>query len=113
MHPTPNTQPAPAGLDAECRYLDDVLAFQAANGGPFPRSLELRYAVCRLARAWGRAGIPERVLGAWLAVAAAGAVGEGVGRAALTRELQAWAADELPPVAASPPRRTTGSADAA
>jgi len=113
MHPIPNTQPAPAGLDAECRYLDDVLTFQAAHGGPFPRSRELEYAVRRLARAWARAGIPERALGAWLAVVAAGAVSEGVARAALIRELQGWAADELPPVAAPLPSGSAGSASAA
>ena len=99
------TRPAPSGVEAPCAYLDEVLAFQAANGGPFLRSLELEYAVRSLARAWVAAGICERSLRPWLAFAAATAVGPDAIAAALTQRLQAWGIDEyllITPVALTP-----------
>ncbi|HUQ82437.1 MAG TPA: hypothetical protein VM076_14915 [Gemmatimonadaceae bacterium] len=104
----------PSGpLDGPSKYLEEVLAFQAAHGGPFPRSRELEYAVRRVARAWVRAEVPLRWLRAWLAAVAAGALSERAATAALTREIHAWATDECLGVAAVPPARPTGPARAA
>jgi hypothetical protein len=94
--PTPplNAAPAPSGLEAHCRYLDDVLAFQTANGGPFLRSLELEYAVRHLTRAWVRAGLSLRSIGPWLQFAVESAAGRGTGSATVAAGLLRWAVDE-------------------
>jgi hypothetical protein len=104
----------PSGpLDAPSKYLEEVLAFQAAHGGPFLHSLELEYAVRRLARAWVRADAPLRTLRAWLAAVAAGALAERRAVWALTCEIQAWAADECLCVVIVSPARSAGPASAA
>jgi hypothetical protein len=101
-HATPPAYaPAPSGLEAHCRYLDDVLVFQTANGGPFLRSLELEYAVRHLTRAWVRAGLSLRAIGPWLRFAVESAAGEGAGSAVVTAGLLRWAVDE-----AGSPRRS-------
>jgi hypothetical protein len=94
-HPTPPAySPTPSGLEAHCRYLDDVLAFQAANGGPFLRSLELEYAVRRLTRAWVRAGLSIRAIAPWLRFAIESAAGAETASAVLTTGVLRWAVDE-------------------
>jgi len=98
MQPYPIARPAPS-LDAPCTYLDEVLASQAADGGPLLGSPELEDAARRLARAWARAELPERALRAWMALAATAAFGEAAGVAALTRRLQGWAVEECLSVA--------------
>lgn len=85
---------APAGLEAPCAYLGQVLNFHAAHGGPFPRSRELEHAVRRLARAWLAAGLAGRALASWLGLAAATAFGPGATARVLDCRLRAWAVDE-------------------
>jgi hypothetical protein len=112
------SQPAPAGVEGECAYLDYVLAFQAANGGPFAGSLELEYAVRRLTRAWVRAGLPQRGLRPWLAFAVTTVCGDSVIPATLARRLDTWAIDECRGVSSLPQpssvraRRLTPDGDA-
>jgi hypothetical protein len=109
----PSARPLPLGVEEACRYLDAVLAFQAAHGGPFLRSLELEFAVRRLTRAWVRACLAERALPGWLAFAAQSALGPGEAAAAVSRGLRAWAADECALVAARFPPPDTTPANAA
>ena len=100
------TRPAPSGAEAPCAYLDEVLAFQTTNGGPFLGSLELEYAARALARAWMAAGLSERALRPWLRFAAVTAVGPTATAIALTRRLVEWAVDEyllIDPVAQAQP----------
>jgi hypothetical protein len=110
---TTRAGPAPAGLEAPCAYLEQVLRFHAANGGPFPRSAELEYAARRLARAWLAARLPERALPPWLALAAEVVFGAGPAAASLTQTLRTWAVDEclLVPIVPPTPGRA-GDADA-
>lgn len=91
---TPASRVAPAGLEAPCADLDNVLSFQAASGGPCPHSLELEYATRRLARAWLGAGLAAQALLTWLAFAASAAFGSSPSAAAAARELMEWAVDE-------------------
>ena len=87
----------PSGVEAHCRYLDEVLAFQAAHGGPYTGSRELQYAVRSLTRAWLRAGQSLRMLGPWLGFAVDSAVGEPTASAVITASLVRWAVDESRP----------------
>ena len=93
MQPYPIMRPAP-GLDVPCARLDEVLASQAANGGPALDSPELADAARRVARAWVQAELPERALRAWMRLSVAAAFGETAEGAALTRRLQGWAVEE-------------------
>jgi len=86
---------APLGLELACGYVADVLAFQAANGGPFSRSCELEYATRRLARTARELNLPYRALVTWLTVADAAAFG-GTGRTAdVVRQMNAWVGEEF------------------
>ena len=98
MQPYPLPRPAPS-LDGPCASLDEVLAWQAANGGPVLESRELSDATRRLARAWAQAELPEHALRAWLALAVTAAFGEAAAAPALTRRLQGWAVEECLAVA--------------
>jgi hypothetical protein len=100
---TTRAGPAPVGLEAPCAYLEQVLRFHAANGGPFPRSAELEYATRRFARAWLAARLPGRALLPWLALAVEVAFGAGPASADLVRELRAWAVEECLLVPLAPP----------
>lgn len=88
------TSAAPSGVEASCAYLEQVLRFHAANGGPFLRSVELEYAVRQVARAWVAAGLPERALPPWIQMAVTTTFGTGAAAAALALALREWAVDE-------------------
>ena len=88
-----------AELAAPLAYLVQVVAFHAAHGGPFLRSIELEYAVRRLARAWLRTRLSALILTRWLVRTTAFAFPPGAATAHLTRELRTWVADECRPVA--------------
>jgi hypothetical protein len=88
-------------LEAPYMYLAQVLAFHAANGGPFLHSAELDYAARRLARAWVVADLPRRVLTPFLAHAVSAVFPPERLSGRLVRQLSACAADECRQAAAA------------
>jgi hypothetical protein len=85
----------PLGMEVACGYLSDVLAAQWAAEGPFILSRDLEEASRQLARAAFRVDLSEGALVKWLGVACASAFGGETASRALTRQLNAWAADEF------------------
>lgn len=108
-HAISHRQPAPAGVEAECAYLDWVLAFQVAHGGPFVRSVELEYAVRCLTRAWIGAGLAGRGLQPWFAFAATTACVDPVAASTLASRFHTWATDEYRCVLIAPSPRSSDS----
>jgi hypothetical protein len=87
--------PPQLGMEVACGYLTDVLTTCAATAAPAFQSRDLEEAVRQLARAAYRANLPEVAVVKWLGVASATAYGNGSPEDMLTRQLHAWAADEL------------------
>ena len=93
--PTLHLPVAPLGMEVACGYLADVLAARAATDGPVVSSRDLEEAARQLARAAYRAELPEEAVVRWLRVASAAAFGGESASVGLTRQLNAWAADEF------------------